>query len=218
MKKYLIILTAVLALAFSARAQQGVSLPFIGYGGNGVDTYGPGGNMLIPTKSTNSYNTTNVFAKGYTITNTATSITNSANGLVINGYVSTVVATMVTNTSGIQDVILWANRDGTAPIASIGADIYGASANFTNIVTFNFAVVPTLDGNAATAAQNLWSFSVTGNGTNDVVISTNLPTALLQGNRKLRLSSVASTVGTNNGDAATLVNVWLNGYKPAGND
>lgn len=192
----------------SAFAQVGQSLPFIGAGQDNAYN----GYLQINAYTTNSYGSTNLaYAKGSYLTNVLTAITNPANGLVITGYVSQVAINYVTNEAGIADVTLWANRDGTPPVANLSADINGTSAAFTNTVTFTFAAGPTANGLVATQPQNLWSFTMFGNGTNDVVLATNVPQSFLQGMRKLRLLNVAS----GGGGSGQVVNVWLNGYKAA---
>ncbi len=201
-------LMALLTLTGAAFGQVGQSLPFIGFGQDNAYN----GYLQITANNTNTYGSTNlVYTRGSFTTNVLTAITNPANGLVITGYVSQVFPNYLTNASAFQDVNLWANRDGTPPVVNLSADINGTSAQFTNIVTFTFAAGPTPTGNVGTQPQNLWSFSMNGNGTSDVVLATNVPSSFLQGMRKLRLLSVGSS-GAGNGQ---VVNVWLNGYRAA---
>lgn len=201
--------TTVTTTTICAFAQSGQSLPFIGAGQDNAYN----GYLQIAPGSTCNFGATNLaYAKGSYLTNVPTAVTNPANGLVINTYLSQVYPNYVTNADGIADVTLWANRDGSAPIANVAADINGVSALFNNTVTFNFAAGPTPNGLVANQAQNLWSFTMTGNGTNDVVLSTNVPQSFLQGQRKLRLVSVTESGGGTNGQ---VVNVWFDGYKAA---
>jgi hypothetical protein len=204
-----VLFTTVTTATVSALAQSGQSLPFIGAGQDNAYN----GYLQIAPGGTYNFGAANLaYAKGSYVTNVPTPVTNAANGLVINTYVSQVLPTYVTNANGIADVTLWANRDGTPPVANIAADINGVSALFNNTVTFNFAAGPTPNGLVANQAQNLWSFTMTGNGTNDVVLATNVPPSLLQGQRKLRLISVTESGGGTNGQ---VVNVWFDGYKAA---
>lgn len=195
----LLFLGLMLAPLTPAKAQSFVSPNFI----NGF-------NLQVLTLTTNTYSGTNTYAVAYTQTNST-----------IYPYVSGRSPVTKTNTQAFSDVTLWANRDGTPPIANISVDVQGINANFTNLVTFNFAAIPngSEDGfvplNPCTDASNLFSFSVTGNGTNDVVVKTNLPTALLQGARALRCLSVTDTCpGGTGGTNGTVLHIKLNGYKP----
>ena len=178
-----------------------------------------GFNLQVTATSTNTYTGTNIYAKGYSYTNAPYAYTNSLNGLVTSNYISVLVPNYVTNTAGVADVTLWANRDGTAPNANISAQLVGINAAFTNTATFKFAGIPVanlspsyppgLFTNATINSQ--FSFSVTGNGTTPVVITTNLPTAFLQGNAGVRLLAVEwSNAGTN----GAVTGLFLNGYKP----
>ncbi|MDE2100602.1 MAG: hypothetical protein KGL39_25385 [Patescibacteria group bacterium] len=213
--KIILALCATLIMAsVSAFAQSGQSLNFIGSGGGGGNAQGNSGNMWIVPATTNLFNGTDTYQKGGTIA--YGSITNPLSGITYtNGQI---VPTYVTNTSGIADVRLWANRDGTPLLGSIGVDVNGINAAFTNTLTFNFATLATSAGLPSTSAQNQFSFSIAGNGTNDVVMLTNLPTGLIQGAQTLRLTSYASSQpGAAAGTNGFIVGIWLNGYKPDGN-
>ncbi len=185
-------------LTSSSHAQTAQSKPFLS-----------GFNLQVVQTTTNTFNATNIYAKGFVFTNSGPY-----------PYTSSIVNVLVTNTAGIGDVQLWANRDGTAPSANISVQIHGVSSIFTNTGLFKFATIP-VDTRSAnyppglfqpgTSANNLWSFSVTGNGTNVVVISTNVPTALLQGNRGLRFLAVE---WTNAGTNGFVDGAFLNGFTP----
>lgn len=158
---------------------------------------------------TNSFGGTNIYAKGYTVTNSGTY-----------PYVSSYSATLVTNTSAIQDVALWADRDGSPPSANISVQLSGLNASFTNIFQLRFATIPARSASSsyppgffqpATSANGLFTFTITGNGTNAVVLSTNLPTAILQGAQGLRLLEISSSNAGTNG---TVAGIFLNGYTP----
>lgn len=210
--------TAVLAVALlapvAAFSQSAQELPFIGPGGGGVSPLGASpGWLQFTSLSTNSFGSPNLaYIKNYVVTNILQSFTNSANGLVTTGYVSSVAANYVTNASGYNDVTLWADRDGTAPDANLTLDINGINANFTNTVTFNFTFL-TPYGVQLTGAQNLFAVTLTGNGTNDVALSTNVPQLVLQGQRRMRLASIVSTGPASNGTNGQAM-VWFDGYKP----
>lgn len=184
----------------AAFAQSGQTLSFI----NGY-------NLQVTATSTNSYSGTNTFAKGYTITNSAAYPPVSAYSPI-----------WKTNTQAFSDVTLWADRDGTPPNVNITVRIKGLNANFTNTGTFRFASISALSMSSdyppgtfipCTSSNGQFAFTVTGNGTNDVVFPTNAPSYLLQGSRALRLTGVE---WSNAGTDGTIVGAWLDGYKPAG--
>ena len=205
MKKFtLILIAAILAVVtLTAQAQSGQTLSFL----NGY-------NLAIPNNATQTAGTsTNTYAKGFTVTNSASY-----------PYVSAYSPIYVTNTAAFVDVPLWANRDGTAPICNISVDVVGPIAQFTNVLTFTFAAIPAVSSSPdflpvtfrpANQSQNQFVFTVTGNGTTDVVLSTNVPSSVLQGARAMRLLSIASSASGTNG---TVVFSALNGYKPPGNE
>lgn len=206
--RYIVVaLLCAVALCMSpppTQAQSGQSLNFI----NGY-------NLQITTLTTNTYSGTNSYSKGFTQTNSGTY-----------PYVSSFSPIWFTNTQAFSDATLWCDRDGTTPSLNIAVDVNGLNAIFTNTVTFNFATiaynVESGQGVAAlptTSANGLFSFSITGNGTNDVVLQTNVPSAFLQGARRLRLLSVGVSTGTGTGGTnGTVVGVWLDGYKPVGQE
>lgn len=179
-----------------------------------------GFSFQVSATATNLYNTTNTYANRVVVTNVLVNITNSANGLVIQGYLSTNQPVFVTNTAAIQDCDLWEDRDGTVPAANISCDIVGTNSAFTNVITFYFASIANVNGYIGgpaplpgTTAQNLFSFSVTGTGTTNAVVATNLPSNFMTGVRRIRLLSVGATNAGTNG----VVNgIWLNGYHPVG--
>lgn len=199
MKKFssFLIVAVLLAVTVAANAQSGVSIPFL----NGY-------NLAVTATSTNTYGATNIYAKGYTVTNSATY-----------PYTSAVQALLATNANAIADVDLWANRDGSVPSLNISVQIAGNSAAFTNTGTFKFAAIPAVSRSGdypaglygAATTQNLFSFAVTGNGTNVVCLATNIPTSVIQGCRGLRLTAVE---WSNAGTSGTVNGVFLNGYKP----
>jgi hypothetical protein len=114
------------------------------------------------------------------------------------------------NAPAIRDVSLWANRDGSVPVANINVRMRGVNAAFTNALLFTFAPVPKNDGIAATTGT--FSFTVNGNGANLVDVPTNVPTAFLQncaGGVRL-VSATPSNAGTN----GALLDVSINGFIP----
>lgn len=215
--KILTVIASLCVMSIGAFAQTSVSLPFIGVGGNGLGGLVPqglSGYLQITAQSTNSYGSSSLaYVRGGFLGYAGMTYTNPYSGTVFTGATNGVLPTYVTNAAAIGDVDLWANRDGTALVGNISAQINGISAAFTNIVTFNFATING-GGVPVTTGAGLVSFSMTGNGTNDVVVQTNLlVSTTIQGARKLRLLNVAST---NQGTNGQVVNVWLNGAKPAG--
>lgn len=214
--RFAVVLAITLGGPLAARAQSAQELPFIGPGGGGASPLGAApGWLQFTSLSTNSFGSPNLaYIKNYSATNILASFTNLANGLVTTGYISSVVPNYVTNAAGFSDVTLWADRDGTAPDANLTLDINGINANFTNTVTFNFTCV-TPYGVALTQGQNLFAVTMTGNGTNDVALSTNVPLTFLQGQRRLRLASIVSAGPASNGTNGQAM-VWFDGYKPEG--
>ena len=217
--KIVIAVSVLVTTAVGAFAQSGVSLPFIGQGNNtdgGQVPNGISGYLQITPYSTNSYGATNlVYVKSGFLGYASMTYTNPVTGVVYTGNTNGVIPLYVTNANGFADIDLWANRDGSALVGNISVDVLGYGATFTNTVGFNFAVINGGGLPVTTGAGSGLQFSVTGNGTNDVVAQTNLlVSTTIQGARKLRLTSVTSTgVGTG-GTNGQVVNIWVNGYKP----
>ncbi|MDE2098693.1 MAG: hypothetical protein KGL39_15675 [Patescibacteria group bacterium] len=180
----------LLGLPLAARAQNFQSESFIN-----------GSNLLVTVGNPVTYGSSNlVYAAGSMQTNSGTY-----------PYVSSWAPIWHTNASGIQDCGLWANRDGSAAVASISADVSGIAGG-TNTLTFNFAVVPH-GSRAATLAQNLWSFSFKKDDNVDDIVATNLPAGLLQGCAGLRLLSIVPT-GVSGNTNYTVNAIRLNGFHP----
>jgi hypothetical protein len=216
----LLMLLAV--LAFPARAQQAVSIPFL----NGFY-------LTIPAASTNTVASsislasgfTNVFtyAKQYVVTNVPVTITNPANGLIINGYVSSNQLVYVTNNAGIVDVSSWINQDGSLPfIGCAVAYTSGSGTNTTVAPVFTLTAiadglqpgnnVPGAPQVLDTAAGNTFVWTgPTLNGTNIVASSTNVNQNFLWGVHKVRITIANPTNGTN--DWINILGIWFNGFK-----
>jgi hypothetical protein len=212
--KSILAIVILCALAFTASAQSPTSLSFIGAGGSGGTPEGATGYLWMTPTSTNLNGAaTLIYQKGTYKAFGTTAITNALNPSVTytNGQL---IPLYVTNSSGIRDVELWGNRDGTAAIANLSVHVIGVGAAFTNVVTLNFATIPANGDLPVTTGSGLFSFAITGNGLTDAVASTNISASAIQGCRKLRLLSV---VNTNAGTNGFLVNAWVNGFKPAGN-
>jgi hypothetical protein len=220
-----IIVTVGICMAtLGAFAQSSVSLPFIGQG-NGTDSglvpQGLSGYLQMFTNGTASRtfsygDSTLTYVKGGFLGYAGMNYTNPVTGAVFTGTTNGALPIYTTNSAGFADVALWANRDGSAPIANVSARINGYDANFTNLVTFTFATINGGGHPVTTGTGSSVAFSMTGNGTNDVEIQTNLFTsAVLQGARGLRLLSVVSANANTNGNGQ-VVNLWLNGAKPGG--
>ncbi len=108
-------------LTSSSHAQTAQSKPFLS-----------GFNLAVVSTTTNLFNATNIYAKGFYVTNSGTY-----------PYTSSIVAVTVTNPGAIADVPLWANRDGTTPLANISVQIHGLNAAFMrNPIVW----IPALDG------------------------------------------------------------------------
>lgn len=188
MKKILLTLAAVAALALPASAAQFTSTSFLP--GLGFVQLGSTSNLLSGTSAR------------YVRSRSTAPVTVSTNGVV------TFHADITNAVSGLS-APLWVNADGTAPNANVSVRLQGKSASATNVVTFKLTALPTQDGWAPTAAQNAWSFSATANGTNEVSLATNVPTALLQGCAAVQLSVTNGATG----DVVLLREANLNGYK-----
>jgi len=207
------------ALTIPARAQQAVSIPFLN-----------GWNLTIPAQSTNTVASstsiatgfTNVFvyAKQYVVTNVAVTITNPANGLIINGYISSNMPVYVTNNAGIVDVASWINQDGSLPfIGCAVAYTSGSGTNQTVAPVFTLTAIADglQSGNGApqvlcTAAGNTFTWTgPTLNGTNIVASSTNINQNFLWGVHKVRITVANPTNGTN--DWIQILGIWLNGFR-----
>lgn len=160
-----------------------------------------GTNLFFTAGSTNSYGATNIYSSFGSIWGVA--------------YQTNGAAGNTTNTQAIRDVPLFADRDGSFPSDSAFAvELVGINASFTNVVTFNFKGLPFgPKTTASTSAQNAWSFSMTGNGTNPVVLSTNAPTTVFQGQGGIRLDNIASATGTY-GTNGYVRRVTFNGFVP----
>jgi hypothetical protein len=214
--KLAMVAVASFALAVTAIAQTPTSLSFIGNG----DGY----NLLLNADTTNTTTSTNVWAQGYHTASVLMPYTNASSGLVQSNWMTTNAPNWFTNTiGGISDVNLWANRDGTALIGNINVDMYGMNGWFTNQVHFTFQTIGGGGGNngipaniADSTAQNTWEFMLTGNSSNHVSLSTNIPTGFLQGARRLRLTVSTPAQGLQHGTNGWITGVWLNGYKPTG--
>lgn len=116
-----------------------------------------------------------------------------AQSLIKPGVTAAIAAGVTTNlpASVRNDVALWANKDGTTANTSLLVSTVGTNALATNIITFTLQTVP--DGvTVTTDAQNRFSFALTNNGTTVTSISTNIPTATLQGSKAIRLVSIVT--------------------------
>jgi hypothetical protein len=216
MKNKFYIALLALALAVSASAQSFVSENFLN-----------GSNILVIPSSTNTYGATNTwnynpqlvysnaiitintFTTPYIYTTNWTVFTNSVQG--------------TTNTAAFRDVDLWANRDGSALTANVAVHVTGLdAAQATNILTVLLTAIPSGGGlanlgaslPASTQGQNQFTFTVTANGTNDVVLATNLPTTFLQGSGRLRAQVQSPTQGTTSGTNCLVKSIRINGWKP----
>lgn len=172
-------------VAFTGRAQVHAPRSFIYGGGSNIVAYGGG---ALP-----GYGLTNSYILG---------------GQWIGG---TYDPTEVTNTVAIADVPLWINRDGTTANAAIAVDFVETALAPSNNWTFTFAALP-IPGVVATETQNKFVFTINGNGTTKVVLSTNLPTSVLQGAYGLRLlTCTPSASATTN---TTFHGIYLIGGPP----
>ena len=209
-------------LALPAQAQQAASLPFIN-----------GWNLTIPAQSTNTVGSsvsiatgfTNVFvyAKQFIVTNVPVTITNPANGLIINAYISSNQPVYVTNSAAFADVNLWVNQDGSLPFLGCAvAYTSGSGTNFTVIPTFTLTAIADglQTGNGApgapqvldTSPNNVFTWQGTAlQGTNIVASSTNITQNFLWGVHKVRITVANPSNGTN--DWIQILGIWLNGFR-----
>ena len=105
-----------------------------------------------------------------------------------------------------NDARLWANKDGTTANVALLFSVVGTNAAATN--TFTFTVRPvhdvgTTSVNDVTDSVRSFAVALVATGTTRATIATNVPTALLQGVKALRLVSVATS--DEGGNAAGMV-------------
>ena len=192
----------LIASAPVARAQSFKSIPFL----SGV------GNLQVAVASTNTYGTTNIWLKyGYTW---GVAYQTNGNGTVITYGSGLAIPTLdTTNTQAIQDAAMFANRDGSFPSVNFSTHLVGYGAAATNPLTYTLVGVPRSVGGAkSTSAQNQWVFTVTPNGTNDVVLVTNVPTTTFQGCAAIRLLTVAQPATANANTNVTVISAAINGF------
>jgi len=176
-----------------------------------------GGNVLLPfSAAATSTNYNDVYAA-----------TLGTNGLYwIKNYVQT-NSTTVPPTSGYSpvwaqgipfcDAGLWANRDGTTPLAAFNLSAYTvnqASGAGTNIIKVTLTTInrtsDSLSGGAGpiynNQSQNTFTFTATNAtastnalGYDTISVSTNLPTSFLQGALALQMQLNIGPAGTNAG-------------------
>ena len=226
-KNILLMLLALLGISLATQAQSARSISFLN-GSYLIVPYGPASSV-----STNYYSgsvTNMLYVNKWIQTNSTTY-----------PYVSS-YSPSYTIGSGMADVPLWANRDGTAPLANLAVAFsdFSTIAN-TNTLTFTLTTFASGVASAApgapafinTQAQNQWSFtSPVSNGTNWIAISTNIPTGFLQGAHRVRLTVTAGPIGTNNSGGTTIITgsysspvtntvngwqlagAWINGFTP----
>lgn len=217
--KTLLLTVAVVVGAFSAEAQQSAHYNFLS-----------GSLLNLPAQSTNlspavnSPATTNswTYATRFVVTNQVVTITNPANGLVITGYQSSYVPVYVTNGSAFADIDLWANQDGSIPLAELTAVYTSADGTNTTLapVIKLLPIAISSDPNKPgyptvlkTNAQDVFVWAPPSlQGTNLISIGTNLPTAFLQGEQRVRAEIDVPSNGTNG--AITFYGLWLNGFRP----
>lgn len=202
-----LILSLVLALGtFGASAQTFKAFDFLGGNqvlfltNNTTTTYGDIGVPMTNALGVACYSLTNLY---------------STNSLIAPG-------TLYTNANTYfgqawYDVPMFSDRNGNAATASIALYFVGVTAQSTNTLTLSFRKlqkfvngVPALAG---TATADTFTFSVLGNGTTAVGITTNLPSTLVNGAAGLRLQTI---VEADNGAAGSfyLQSLTLNGFPP----
>lgn len=215
-----LILIGTLALAgISAEAQQKGHYNFLN-----------GSLLNLPAQSTNSSpavnsaQTTNswTYATRFAVTNQTVTITNAANGLIITGYQSVLVPVYVTNGNAFADIDLWANQDGSIPSMELTAVYTSADGTNTTLAPVITLYPVAITGDPGTPGyptvlktnvQDLFTFTgPTLQATNILSIGTNLPTAFLQGEHRLRAQISVPSNGTNG--AITFYGLWLNGWRP----
>ncbi len=116
-----------------------------------------------------------------------------------------------------QDVPSFSNNNGDNASASLAISLIGTTASTTGAMTFTF--VQMLGKNSsglntpATATNNKFIIAITPTGTTLLSMSTNLPTAQMQGSAGWRLSSI---VEPNNAAAGGVMvkSITLNGFQP----
>jgi hypothetical protein len=136
-----------------------------------------------------------------------------AQSLIKSGVTLSAVASANTNLPATvrNDAALWVNPDGSTANVTLVGSITGTNAAATNTVTFTLQTVP--DGSTATTvAHNRFSFAMSSGGSGTATLSTNIPTALLQGCKAIRLTNV--TVDSAAGGGTMTVSAKIAGFVP----
>ena len=182
------------------------------------------GNVLLPwSASGNSTNYCTSFAANYTGTNGFFYIlryveTNSTTYPPASGF-----SPVWTQGEPFSDVPLWANRDGTAPLAALNIVIVnpavtnGLSTNTFKITLTTLNRMPALTGGNGDPSYasvynnqgvNQWSFLATNTllatnvaGYDTIAISTNIPQTFLQGALGVQFQISVASAGLNSGIA-----------------
>lgn len=205
-----LVCTLFIGNALPAMSQGAAFRPFIPQNGNVLLPFSAAGT------STNYSTLTASLGNGYTGTNgffyINSFVQTNSTGYPPNSGFSPVWA----QGNPFSDVPLWANRDGTAPLASFNislTDPNTVAGGSTNIVIVTLTTLNRNPGQYAGAiynnqGQNQFTFTCTNSlratnslGYGSINISTNIPTSFLQGALALQLQLNIGAAGTNAGIA-----------------
>jgi hypothetical protein len=161
-----------------------------------------GSSVTLTNASTNSFGGANIiYASREALTNVMSGTSNYQSGTLwlTNAY-------NYVYGNAWADVDLAAISAGVTPNQAVTVTLRGAFTTTTNTITMGYVKVG--DGvYPSTTAQDKFAFTFSANGTNLVTITTNLPTGLTQGTKKLRWDYTYVTSAT----TATNVNIISHG-------
>lgn len=184
-----------------------------------MNTAGRSAGILFPWATTNTITTSNVTyytqaaAFGYTYGTNVTLVTNvlinpalwaltTTNVFYIQNtslLVNTNSGNAILTPAATRDVDVFDNRNGDPASTSLLIALCGDNAAATNTITFVFG--HSANGiDYGTGSADKISITMTANGTNQVIVSTNVVASFVQGQAKLRLlsySALASAGSTN---------------------
>lgn len=135
----------------------------------------------------------------------ASAADHKAQNLITSAGTITLAASTTTNlpVAVSRSAGLWSNPDGSNPNAALMISCIGTNANATNTVAITLYTVP--DGeNVSTSSLNTMTFTINANGTTRATASTNVPTAILQGAKAIKITSIVTGSSAAGGGALTI--------------
>lgn len=228
MKKFISLITGLLLAGTSVLAQgpsyKHTPLQFLSLGGNLYLTNN-GSLTAFPTnvQFLNALGTSNITAGAPFFTNSIVQPSGTTVSNILyypypwhdvniftdgNGDVAPLTVSAVIN----NQVYMPQGNQNAGPGTNFPGIVAALNASNTQVITFTFQKV-LWETNADLSTTNQFSFNATCNGTNEVIVSTNLPTAFVQGAAGIRLSAVSST-SVNNTFGNVINRVTVTGWSP----